>query len=355
MDGARAAEVLRQQAEHVRGRSPLYERLLAGLAGATERGFDGGVITRLLETPGRPLQEARLLVLAALHHAALRDPTLPHAAWYPTAVASPRPPDEGAPGALALAYLVENEGEVADFVRRHRLQTNEIGRCVGLLPGMLEAAAFGRPLRLLEVGASAGLNLRFDRYHYRYRGGPTWGPVGGPELVTAAEGAVPTTLAPPSVEVVERRGVDLAPVDAASEEGVRLLTSFVWPDEHDRHARLREAVEVARATRVTLDAGDLAEWTERHAAPQDGVTTVLFHSIVAYMLDDATVTRFGAAVERALRDATGDAPFVYLKLEEPTGVSSPPELTLTTGDGTGPPQQRMLLTCDWHGRWVRWW
>lgn len=355
MDGARAAEVLRNQADHVRGRSPLYERLLAGLAGAAERGFDGGVIARVLDAPGRTLQEGRLLILAALHHAALDDPSLPHAAWFPTAVEEARPADEGAPGALALAYLVEHEDEAADFIRRHRLQTNEIGRCVGLLPGMLEAAAFGQPLRLLEVGAAAGLNLRFDRYRYHYRGGPTWGPVGGPQLETAAEGSAPATLVPPSVEIVERRGVDLQPIDPGSEEGSRLLTSFVWPDEHDRVARLREALEVARVTPATIDRGDLGAWTEQQARPREGTTTVLFHSIVSYMLDDATVARFGASVERALRDATGGAPFVYLKLEEPPGVSSPPELTLTTGDGTGPPQRRTLLTCDWHGRWVRWW
>ncbi len=355
MDGARAAEVLRAQADHVRGRSTLYERLLAGLAGAAERGFDGGVVGRLLTAPDRTLQESRLLILAALHHAALTDPTVPHAAWFATAVDEARPADEGAPGALALAYLVEHEEVATDFVRRNRLQTNEIGRCVGLLPGMLEAARFGQPLRLFEVGASAGLNLRFDRYRYHYRGGPTWGPVGGPELETAAEGSVPTTLVPPSVEIAERRGVDLHPVDPTSEDGARLLTSFVWPDEHDRVARLREAIEVARATPAALDQGDLAAWAEQHARPQDGTTTVLFHSIVASMLDDATAGRFGAAVERALREASSDAPFAYLELEEPQGVDAPPELTLTVGDASGPPQRRILLACDWHGRWVRWW
>lgn len=355
MDAAGAAETLREQAEHVRGRSALYERLLAGLAGATERRFDGGVIPRLLDTPGRTIQESRLLILAALHHAALEDPSLPHAAWFPTAVDQPRPADEGAPGALALAYLVEHEDAVASFLEDNRLQTNEIGRCVGLLPGMLAAASFGMPLRLLEVGASAGLNLRFDRYRYRYLGGPTWGPAGGPVLETAAEGSVPNTLVPPTVEVGERRGVDLHPIDPTAPDGARLLTSFVWPDEHDRHRRLREALEVARATPVRLDTGDLADWAADHARPEDGATTVLFHSIVAYMLDDATVTRFDEIVERSLRNATGQAPFAYLRLEEPRGLTSPPELTLTIGDGTGPPQRRTILTCDWHGRWVRWW
>lgn len=355
-DGTRAAQVLREQIRYVRGRSLLYERLLAGLAGAAERGFDGGTITRLLShPPAPPPEEARLLLLAALHHAALEDPDLPHAAWFPTAVAEARPPDEGAPGALALAYLVENEEVVSAFLSRHRLQTNEIARCLCLLPGFLTAGTYGLPLRLLELGCSAGLNLRFDRYRYRFLGGPNWGPAGGPGLEAAAEGEVPTVLTPPSLDIAERRGVDLHPIDPTGEEGSRLLTAFVWPDEHDRVRRLREALSVAAATPVALEEGDVGTWSSAHVAPADGQVTVVFHSLVAYLLDDATKSRLGEAVDAALRAATADAPVVYARFEPPPGIDAPPELTVSVGDGSGPPQQRTLLTGDWHGRWVRWW
>lgn len=356
LDGARAAEVLREQIRHVRGRSTLYERLLAGLAGAAERGFDGGAIARLLSHPAAPPpEEARLLLLAALHHAALEDPDVPHAAWFPTAVDEARPADEGAPGALALAYLVEHEDEVAAFLARHRLQTNEIARCLCLLPGFLAAGTYGRPLRLLELGCSAGLNLRFDRYRYRFLGGPNWGPAGGPELEAAAEGEVPAVLTPPSLEISERRGVDLHPIDPTSPEGSRLLTAFVWPDEHDRIRRLREALDVAAATPAKLEEGDIASWSADNLAPADGEVTVVFHSLVAYLLDEATRSRLAAAADRALRLATADAPMVYARFEPPPGIDAPPELTVSIGDGSGPPQPRTVLTGDWHGRWVRWW
>lgn len=355
MDATGAAEHLRAQAQVCRGRSPLYERLFAGFAGAAERGFDGGVLGRLLSAPGptSPV-EARLLVVAALHHAALVDPGVPHARWFPTAVDDPLAPDEGAPGALALAYLVEHEDDVAGFMADHRLQTNEVGRCAGLLPGILAAAAHGLPLRLLEVGCSAGLNLRFDRYRYRYLRGPTWGPTGGPVLEAAAEGAVAAALVPPSVEVAERRGVDLQPLDPTDPDEARLLSSFVWPDEHDRHRRLREAIAVAAATPVRLDTADLVGWSDEHARPVPGVVTVVFHSIVAYMLDDAARGAFGRVVERGLREATPDAPLAHVSLEPPVDGELP-ELAVTLSDGTRPPVRQTLLTADWHGRWVRWW
>jgi len=341
----------------VQGRSPLYDRLLAGLAGAAERGFDGGVLSRLLSVPGPTTGlESRLLLLAAIHHAALSDSRLPHAAWFPAARrGDARPADEGAPVALVLAYLVDHEADVAEFIATHRVQTNEVGRCTGLLPGFLAAAALGLPLRLVEVGCSAGLNLRFDRYRYRYMGGPSWGPTGGPALEATADGAIPSRLVPPTVEVVERRGVDLNPIDPTTPDGERLLLSFTWADENDRHHHLRDAIAVARTTPVTLDTGDLLAWTEEVARPVPGVTTVLYHSQVTYMLADEAVTRFEGSVERALRSATPAAPFVYLRLEPPRGTDADPELMMASSDGTAPPTHATLLTADYHGRWVRWW
>lgn len=360
MDAVDAAATLRDLGVYTRGRSALYERLLAGLAGAAERGFDGGVIARLLTTPGPAnANEARMLLLAALHHAALEDPSRPHAAWFPTARPDEaRPAGDGAPAALALAYLVEHEAEVATFLGEQRLQTNEIGRCTALLPGFLLAAGFGLPLHLLELGASAGLALRFDRYRYRYTDGPEWGPANGPELWSRAEGAVPRALAPPSVEIEARRGVDLNPIDPADPAGARLLTSFVWPDERDRQGRLEQAIAIARSTPAAVDRGDLLTWARREAVPHDGAVTVVFESVVRHLLDDATVTRLRDVLDGALRRATPDAPVAVVALESPGRLEGPeptyPELTVGLGDGSGPPSWRTLLEADFHGRWVRW-
>jgi hypothetical protein len=359
IEPARAAEILRGGLDAVRGRSPLTERLLAGIAGAAEREFDGGALGRLLATPGPGTpEEARDLILAALHHAALEDPGAGHAAWYPTAVGDARPAEDGAPAALALAHLVQHESEIAGFVGHHRLQANDVGRAAALLPGVLAAAGMGLPLRLLEVGASAGLILWLDRYRVRYLAGPSWGPGGGPELVAHAEGRVPASLTPPTVEVVERRGVDLVPLDVTDPAAELLLRCWTAPDDVDEQRRLDQALRVARATPAPIDAGDLEAWTDEHARPVEGTTTVVLAAQLRGLLDPASASDLDGAIERALRSGTSSAPVVAVLFDPPPGLGAKaqgaPELTVAVGRGEGPPERRTLLAADPHGRWVRW-
>jgi hypothetical protein len=360
LEPARAAEILRAGLTSVRGRSPLTERLLAGLAGAAEREFDGGALGRLLACPGPGSpDEARDLVLAALHHAALTDPGAGHAAWYPTAVgAGARGAEDGAPAALALAHLIEREESVAAFVARHRLQANDVGRAAALLPGVLGAAGNGLPLRLLELGASAGLMLWLDRFRTRYVAGPAWGPQGGPELLAHADGRVPQNLTPPTIEVVERRGVDLAPLDVTDPADELLLRCWTAPDDLDEQRRLEQALKVARIRPAPVDAGDLVAWTDEHARPVEGTTTVVLAAQLRGLLDPAGAANLDGAIERALRSGTATAPVAAVLLDPPPGTGPEArgelELTLALGRGDGPPQRQVLLAADPHGRWVRW-
>ncbi len=195
-----------------------------------------------------------------------------------------------APGPYAglRRVLLEREAEVGATIRSRATQTNEVGRLATLVPvlGLLEG-----PLALIEVGASAGLCLFPDRYDY------AWPPVGGlqgsggPVLTAAATGPLPIPAAHP--RVTWRGGVDLNPLDVADPDAMAWLENLVWPEQDDRRARLRTAIDVARLDPPALRAGDLFDHLGDllgEAAPHG--TPVVFHSAVIAYLEEPDRHRF---------------------------------------------------------------
>ncbi len=224
------------------------------------------------------------------------------------------------------------------------VQTNEVGRCAALIFGFLAVAGeTGLPLRLLEVGASAGLNLRWDRF--RYEGEDfAWGPADSP-LTLAVEldgGAAPDL--PATVEIASRQGCDASPIDPTTEEGELSLLTYIWPDQTDRIARMRAALEVARAEPVTLERESAAAWAERMLAePAPGQATVIYHSIVSQYLSDEEREALFSAIRAAGERATPDAPLAWLRME-PADDRANLELTLWPGG-----EDRHLARVGYHG------
>ncbi|AXJ08529.1 DUF2332 domain-containing protein [Arthrobacter sp. PM3] len=199
-------------------------------------------------------------------------------------------------------FLLTRWDEVSGVVLSRATQTNEAGRCAALLPSLARiAAAEGRPLALIEVGASAGLGLFPDRYGYEYVDAQSArttrlvpaGAVPGtfPVLRCVTAGLVPLPAELP--RVAWRAGIDLNPLDVADPDDVAWLEALVWPEQEFRRERLRQAIAIARERPPLLVAGDLNEQLVELAgrAPADAAL-VVFHSAVMAYLDAAGRSRF---------------------------------------------------------------
>ena len=325
--------------------SPLYAALLERAAGDVEAGGPAWAVLASHVAPGRGGALA-LRFMAAVHRLVLTGQAPQLARHYPSAGG-----DAGVPGAWPAlrALLAEPTARLRELVARP-CQTNEVGRAAALVGGFLQvAAATGLPLRLLEVGASAGLNLRWDRFRYG-GGGAAWGPAGSPVDLSGL------WLAPPphtdvAVRVVERRGCDPQPVDPTTEEGRLTLTASVWADQLERLARLRGALRLAAQVPATVDAASADEWLPRVLAnPSAGVATVVYQSVVDEYLSGHVRARFGEVLADAGRRATSRAPLAWLRQEAISGLHHH-GVTLTTWPGDA---ERRLATCGAHGSDVRW-
>lgn len=246
----------------------------------------------------------------------------------------------------------------AAFSRHHREfamwlanapQTNEVRRAAVLIAATnLVAARYRLPVRALELGASAGLNLGFDRFGL-LAGADRLGPE-APVFDLAPDWSGPCPPAAP-VQVVSRRGVDLHPIPL-DDPGARLrLLSYLWADQPERLEKTHAAIDAAAGLGITVDAGDAADWLEAElAAPVDGALTLIYHTIAWQYFPQETARRCRTAIQAAGRAATPTAPVAWLGFEADAikhggGI----RLHLWPGD-----QVHDLGRADFHGRWIVW-
>jgi hypothetical protein len=265
---------------------------------------------------------------------------------------------EGRLPRLAAAYDGEADGEEAwlafeEALAEHGaairagvkrpIQTNEVGRGAALLPGFFAIAEFaGLPLRLLEVGASAGLNLRWDAYRYE-ADGFAWGDADSPVHVPfeLSPGGV---LAPVAAIVAERLGCDANPLDPRTDEGRLTLLSYIWPDQRERVARATAALELAAGLPTTVERAVAPTWiAERLAEPAPGLATVVYHSLVIQYLAEDERAEFETAIEKAGALASAEAPLAWLWME---WAGERADVCLTVWPGGG---GRRIARAGYHG------
>ena len=190
--------------------------------------------------------------------------------------------DRPAPGlGRAFAdFALTHRDRVVQYQETRMVQTNEVGRCAYLMPGFLSIAAEnpGRPLALLDVGASAGLNLNWDRYRYRYSSGEEFGPADSSVLIECDARSGLPRLPETFPEVSFRVGIDLSPVDLSNDEEYRWMQALVWPEHADRAALLSAARNVWLRSRPLVLQGDAAGLLRQTlgAMPDDSMLCV-FH------------------------------------------------------------------------------
>jgi hypothetical protein len=237
------------------------------------------------------------------------------------------------------------------FVREQGIQTNEVRRSWVLLPCFLEIARRTgvETFDLIELGSSAGLNLVWDRFRYRYQNG-SWGPEDA-ELVLSGEERrpVPARLLDLRPRVRQRRGIDMAPLDLTRPGDTMLLRSFVWADQVERLERLDHAVSTLRTAPPTLEQGNMVErLPELLAERLPGALTVVFQTAVRGYVAQEDWRRMLAALD----EAGHRFPLAFISTSRP----APDEHSFwglwlrLWPDG----EKRLLAHAGFHGQWLEW-
>ena len=310
MTTQRVAGLVRKQAQAC-GRlgSPLYEVLLGHLADDVLAGGPGAAV--LAGHGDDPADTALALRLAgAVHRLALAGEAPELARHYPSCGGDG---DAQAAWPAFRAVLERRAHEVRRGLAQPP-QTNEVGRAAALLGGVLAGAGPDPlPVRVWEIGASAGLNLRADLFRYVAQDGGSWGPQGSAVVLDPAWDRVPAS-APAELRVVERVGADLAPVDLSTAEGEMRLASYVWPDQVARLDRLRAAIAVARRNPARLVTAGAAE-VLRGLRLAEGALTVVWHSVMWQYVGEEERREVEARLAELGAAATSRDPLLHVAFE----------------------------------------
>ncbi len=320
--------------------SRFYSEILELTVAAYER---DAVLRSLLERNAH-YSRIGLRLLGAAHFRALRGVAPEIARHYPST---------GGDGDAQAAWraievdLHENERAYAGLLPRP-VQTNEVARALPVLASMLAIAHETRlPLRVFEIGSSAGLLLNFDRYRYtgEHWG---WGNTASPlELKNATVIGMPRHLDAP-LRVTERRGCDIHPLNVTNTADADTLLSFVWPDQTERFQRLRAALEIGRAHPPAIDAADGIQWLQTAAQPKFATTTVVMHTVITEHMQQDMRERLRAAIRRMGEEATTQAPFAWARMEPAAG-------TYETAVTLWPARQEIFIArSDGHAQGLQW-
>jgi hypothetical protein len=334
-------EIFELFARSARDSSPLYEHLARRVA------TDDELLALTAHVRPRHLQPH--LLLGAVHYLLLKGAASELRRAYPSLGGAA--PFAGDVFRQFRLFSFAHAQEIRAITSARRVQTNEVGRCTALVPGISLAAGALHADRasIIEIGASAGLNLQWDRYRCDYGNDIAWGDDEAPVALTCdlrGDGR-PKFIEPPII--AQRYGIDIAPLDVRNADDVLWLKALIWPEQEDRRALLERAVEIAKADPPRLIAGDAADVLPSIAesiAPD--LPVIVYHSF--------TMNQFGTEQREILEDAFcrigARRPLARVGLEWAIGAASP---TLSLTNYSGVQIERSLLAeCDAHGTWMRW-
>lgn len=330
---------------------PLAAALMRALARVLPG--SGQLYDRIERWPGDLASDGVIFRLnAGLHALALAGKAGVLAQLYGVGGAAALVPEAALDRALERA-LEDHAAELSGWLS-HPTQTNEVARVAGLVAAFHELGRKNAlPCELLELGASAGLNLNFPRYAVRL------GAVGA----CAARSAVtlqpewrgrPVVAAP--LIITSARGVDLHPLDVTDAADRARLKAYVWPGEHQRSARLAAAIGIARRVPPHVDTGLASAWLTRQlAAPQpDGVRRVVFHSMVLQYASPAERAAIDTAFALAGIHATRERPLARISIEWRSDRKAV-EIRIAEWDGKAMQgERRLAATCHPYGEWIDW-
>lgn len=266
--------------------------------------------------------------------------------YYASIVAEPREDDDFS--GVFTDFCIHFSNELIALVSSRLVQTNEVNRSAILAPAIAVVYDMGnrRPMALVEIGASAGLNLLWDRYRICYSDGSVLGdPQSSVHIECENRGSSFFTGNDVRPIIADRVGIDLNPIDLHDLDEQLWLRALVWPDHRRRAECLEAAIASASRSAPRVVRGDvLTVLPDVLALVPHRSTLCVYHSSVLYQLTPDDKDRFVSL----MANASIERPVWQVSAESEEGLRL---ISYCDGEMV---DDRFLGDFDTHGRWLCW-
>lgn len=320
------------------GSSDLYENLSNQIATDNEL-LDLSMYAR----EGQPIPN---LLFGAVHYLLLQGEEHELKEFYPDIVDQVSREDNPFP--FLKDFCMKNKDKIKAILGKKLVQTNEVRRCAYLYPVFCYIYnQIKRPLSLIEIGTSAGLQLLWDHYSYSYGDEQVFGNQNSTVHLTSMvrNGEIPYELLTSIPPVNDRLGIDLNITNLTDEDEYLWLKALIWPEHKERLKNLENAVKLLRITPPNLIEGDGVALLPKVIKEVPAHTAVcIFHTHVANQMPEAAKSELLDQVNEIGRNR--DVFHIYNNIyDRKLRVDSIID---------GKPQTQIIGDTDGHGRWFDW-
>jgi hypothetical protein len=289
------------------------------------------------------------MLFAAVHYLLLSGIQDELTTFYPDLTAEPRPREEAYP--TFRAFCLNHMDEIHHLVTTYGVQNNEVGRCADLLLAFDRVAQLGgkKPLAMIELGPSAGLNMLWDRYGYDYGTAGYVGNRSSPvQLQCEVRGDILPSIPTEIPAVCWRMGIDLHPLNVHDENAARWLRALIWPEHQDRAQRIEAALTMAQEQPPSIVAGNAVDLLPEILAQVPPETTLcIYHSYALNQTPEAVRTRIFALIAECAKTRE-----LFRVSEEWYAGMKQAELELFWYRDDSVHYEK-LAECEGHGRWIK--
>jgi len=231
-----------------RGSSKLYEFLSLEIA------EDKEILE--LATYAREGQPIPNLLLGAVHYLLLQGKDHNLREFYPSI--TEKPGDAADSYVYFRDFCKQYTDEIIPVLENKLVQTNEVRRCAYLFPVFVYIYdIIKKPLAIIEIGTSAGLQLLWDKYSYAYGTSEIYGKKDSKVHITSKiRGDNFPDLQKEVPLVASRIGIDLHTIDLTKDEDRLWLNALIWPEHNERRSLFNEAAVHVKENPITLIEGD---------------------------------------------------------------------------------------------------